>query len=53
MVCADTGPHALLCIGNWGNCNLAVLRYRHCVWCDPSALLPLSGPFIMVGGKTT
>src|SRR4030095_14915979 len=53
MACADTGPHAPLCIGSWGSCNLTVLQYLHCVWCDPSAPLPLSGAFIVKGGKAT
>jgi len=38
MVCVDTGPHAPLCVGSWGNRSAATLRYLYCVvWPKNSA----------------
>ena len=50
MVCADTGPHAPRCMGAratiWWHCD------TYCVWCGPSAPLPLSAAFIVKSGKS-
>jgi|SwirhirootsSR3_FD_contig_71_5102169_length_870_multi_2_in_0_out_0_2 hypothetical protein len=67
MVCADTGPHAPLCIGIWDNRDLVALQYlappqvaflhAALLLCSLGAMSPnscmaqLLGAFIVIGKR--